>query len=150
MKSNLHCMITHENGFSLIELLVTIVILAILGTIAVTVYTDQIVKTRRTDGTAALLDVMAQQERYYSLNNTYTVTLSALPATVDGDGKVDSEEGFYKISAAACGAGIGSCVILTAEAQGTQDTDDSVCGDLTYNSLNQKGEGGTGTVDDCW
>lgn len=58
-------------GFSLIELLVVLVILAVLVAQAMPAYQQQIIRTRRGEAQSALLKLMMQQERFYSQNNTY-------------------------------------------------------------------------------
>lgn len=118
------------NGFTLIELLVVIAIIAILAAVAYPVYTEQTLKTRRSDGKAKLMEVMQAQERHYTVNQTYVTDLTQLgyPAGLVSD------EGYYTISAAACGSGIGSCVELTATAQGGQEAD----GNLTLDSIGNK------------
>jgi len=65
-------------GFTLIELMVTVAIVAILSAIAYPAYTQYILKSRRTDAKNALLDLAARQERFYSLNNRYATVPSAL------------------------------------------------------------------------
>jgi type IV pilus assembly protein PilE len=123
------------SGITLVELLIVMAIIAILGVIVVPTYQEQMLKTRRSDGKAKLMDVLNAQERYYTANNTYTTDLeNDLNYAVDGDGKVDSDEGYYKIRAAACGGGITNCVLLTAEAGNLQQDD----GNLTLNSLGAK------------
>ena len=118
----------NADGFTLIELMIVVVIIGIIASVAYPSYQNSVTKTRRAEGQAVLLDIMNAEERYYTENNTYTTTL----ADVNKSG--DSEEGHYVVSAAACGAGISSCVILTADPQGVQ-TDD---GALTYNSVGVK------------
>lgn len=123
-----------QRGFSLIELMMALVILGILAAVAYPSYQDSLTKGRRADGQGKLLELMNAQERFFTENGTYTTTLSTF-AAVDGDGKVASDEGFYKVSAAACsGATIATCVILTAAPQAAQSAD----GNLTYNSRGQK------------
>lgn len=111
-------------GFTLIELLIVIAIIGIITAVAYPSYQSSMTKTRRSDGQAALLDIMNAEERYYTENNTYTATLSDLNRTSS------SEEGHYTVSAAACGSGIDTCVLLTAVPQGVQASD----GNLTLNS----------------
>ncbi len=65
-------------GFTLIELMVTVAIVAILSAIAYPAYTEYILKSRRTDARNALLDLAARQERFYSLNNQYSTVPSTL------------------------------------------------------------------------
>ena len=61
-----------DAGFTLIELMVTIMIATILLTIAVPTYQTQIRKSRRTEARTAVLDLATREERYYSLNNSYS------------------------------------------------------------------------------
>lgn len=117
-----------HSGFTLIELMITLAIVSILAMIAVPAYNSSVTKARRADGQTALMDVMAKQERFFTENNTYTTNLAALPADAS------SQEGFYTVSAAACGTGIDSCVILTATPAAAQASD----GNLTYDSRGQK------------
>jgi type IV pilus assembly protein PilE len=83
-------------GFTLIELMVTIMIGAILIAIAVPSYTMQTRKSRRTDAKTALLDLAGREERYNSTNSVYTSAPANLgfagpwPMTVGG--------GYYQIS----------------------------------------------------
>jgi type IV pilus assembly protein PilE len=65
-------------GFTLIELMVTVAIVAILSAIAYPAYSQYVLKSRRTDEKNALLDLAARQERFYSLNNQYSTVPSAL------------------------------------------------------------------------
>ncbi len=122
-----------QTGFSLIELMMVVAIVGILGAIAYPSYKDSVTKGRRSDGQTKLVQLMNAEERYFAERGTYTATLSNF-APVDGGGKVDTDSGYYKISAAACGTGVATCVILTAEAQTAQAGD----GNLTYNSQGAK------------
>ncbi len=126
--------------------MVVVAIVGILAAVAYPSYMDHVQKTRRADGQTKLMEVMARQERHYSLNNTYILGLSGLGYEED---VVDSDENYYLVTAAVCGNGIANCVQLTAVPQGAQASD-SECGSLSYDSRGLKGESGTGDVDDCW
>lgn len=139
-------MANKNHGITLIELMIVVAIVGILAAIAYPSYARHVQKTRRTDGQVKLMEIMAQQERHYSLNNTYAV-LSGLSAY--SSDSVNSDEDHYVITAAACGILIGSCVILTAIPQGVQASD-TECANFTYSSTGAKGISGSGAVDDCW
>lgn len=62
-----------QTGFSLIELLIAMAVVAILTAIALPMYTTQIRESRRPEAKTALLDLASREERYFTLNNTYVV-----------------------------------------------------------------------------
>ncbi|MDM0019954.1 type IV pilin protein [Variovorax saccharolyticus] len=62
---------TGARGFTLIELMIVVAVIAILAAIAYPAYTDSVVKGKRAQARTALLDLMQQQERYMTQNNTY-------------------------------------------------------------------------------
>lgn len=140
-------------GFSLIELMIVTVIIAILAAIAYPAYTSHIVETRRTDAQKSLLDLYARMERYYAETNTYaTATLNTGAATDIGTGGSTagvetSADGFYELAIQAQNA---TSFTLTATPQGSQATEDTLCGTLSLNSLGVKGQSGSGTTDECW
>ncbi len=65
-------MLTHEKGFSLIELLITVLIMGILASIALPNYQRHILKSNRQIALANLLEIQLSEERYYSRHHSYT------------------------------------------------------------------------------
>ena len=65
-------------GFTLIELMITVVIAAVLMSIAFPLYQHQIRESRRTDARSALLDLASREERYYAMRQSYTQAASDL------------------------------------------------------------------------
>src|ERR1041384_8026965 len=59
-------------GFTLVELLVTIIVATILISISVPAYQNQVRKSWRTEAKTALLDLAAREERFFSTNSAYT------------------------------------------------------------------------------
>ena len=108
-------------------------------------YQDIVRKSNRADGLSGLMKAMGNQTRYFSEVNTYTADLTDLGYAVATN--APSTEGRYLITAAACGGDIGTCVTLTAVAQGDQANDTSngtSCATLTLSSTDAK------TPADCW
>lgn len=78
-------------GFTLIELMVVVAVIAILAAIAIPSYSRYVYRARRIDGQQLLLKIATAEERYYALNNKYAV-LSAVGFSSD---TVTSEKGYY-------------------------------------------------------
>ena len=60
-----------QHGFTLIELMVTVVIVAILAAIAVPSYTAYVVRGKIPDATSNLATKRVQMEQYFQDNRTY-------------------------------------------------------------------------------
>ena len=126
-----------QQGFSLIELMVTLAIVGILFSIALPRYSAYSLRANRTDGLALLNEIMQAQERFAADNGAYTDDLTDLGY----DASPSSADGNYTISATTCDAGIllAECVLLTAEAVGSQvDDNNANGGDLSINSRGTK------------
>ena len=59
-------------GFTLIELMITVAIVAILAAVALPSYQSYVMRSKRADAKNALLDLATRQERYFSIYNQYT------------------------------------------------------------------------------
>jgi type IV pilus assembly protein PilE len=129
-----------QKGFSLIELMIAVAIVAILAAIAYPAYNDQVTKARRSDAHSALLNMSALMEHYYTENNTYVGANSAS----DIGGSATSPEGHYNMTISNVTA---TTYTLTAtpDPSGAQASD-TTCGALTITSTNVKGP----TPATCW
>ena len=74
--------IGHSQGFTLIELMVVVAIVAILATIAVASYEYAVTKSRRSAAANCLQERAQFMERYYTTNLTY-VGAPSPPAQCD-------------------------------------------------------------------
>lgn len=71
----------NHSGFTLIELMIVVGIIAILAAVAYPAYTDSIRKGKRAEARAAVLNLLQQQERYQSQMNTYLVVAAGANGT---------------------------------------------------------------------
>jgi type IV pilus assembly protein PilE len=121
-----------QQGFTMIELMIVVIVMAILSVFAYPSFMDSVRKGNRSDATSALARATANQERYFAASGEYTddVTDLGLPATGV------SEQGLYTISLAAGATGIESSYVVTATAvTGRQQEDDTGCTVFSINSL---------------
>ena len=105
-----------NRGFTLIEMMIVLAIIAILASIAYPSYVNSIVKGRRADAGDALLYIQSLQEKYRA-NNTSFGTLAEIgyPGAVVNGGT--SSDGFYVLT----GTNV-SATSYTATANGTTTT----------------------------
>jgi type IV pilus assembly protein PilE len=129
-------------GFTLIEVMITVAIVAILAAIALPSYQRYVVRTGRTEARALLVEIAARQERFRYGNPGYATTLQGLgfPA-----GALESENRRYEITMAADL----TTFTLTAERRNSQVVD-ALCGDLTLTNTGVRGRTGTDTIPNCW
>jgi type IV pilus assembly protein PilE len=134
----------NRNGFTLMELMITVTIVGILSAIAVPTYNNQVLKSRRAEAKAQIMEIMQREEKYFTESNTYTSNLTVLGYTTN---PVLTSNNYYSIAAAANGNGIADGVILTSTPQGNQ-ANDTDCGNFVLNSNGQKSTSGGGAT--CW
>lgn len=129
-----------QQGFSLLEVTITLAIVGILAATAYHSYASYILWARRRDGQVALLDLTTRLERFFTENNTYVgATLANLNAGTT------SPEGHYSLQITSTATNSFS---VSATPLGTQASQDAACGTLIFNSLGQKTSSGPST--DCW
>ncbi len=58
-------------GFTLIELMITVAIVAILAKVGLGVYQDSVLKAKRAQGRTAVVEMLLQEERYLTQRNCY-------------------------------------------------------------------------------
>lgn len=71
-------------GFTLIELMIVVAVVAILATIALPAYTDAVRKSRRADAQSVLSEMAIRQEKWRANNTTYSSTGSEVGAPPAG------------------------------------------------------------------
>ncbi|KFN51579.1 hypothetical protein N790_04580 [Arenimonas malthae CC-JY-1] len=131
-----------ERGFTLIELMIAVAIIAVLAGISYPAYIDYTTNTRRSVATACLTEMAQFMERYYTTNMSY------VDADVPDLACEQELAGFYVF--AVVGEPTASAFSLSATPQNIQASRDTKCGTLGLNQIGAKTETGTGTVADCW
>ena len=152
-------------GFTLIELMVVLAIVGILAAMAYPSFHRYIVRSKRAQAPGLLLQLMQQQERYYSRNNSYIVFSAGasdpqqkLFRWWSGNSAADSA---YELAGLPCAdTTIAQCVQLTAT-PGTANVDsrfrDDDCGVLALTSTGERSASGERAADGktaagarCW
>ena len=149
-----------DSGFTLLELMIAVAIVAILAAIAMPSYIESVQKARRGDAQEALLECAAAQERFFTRSqpSTYMAEADAEAEQVCGwDGtEFISQEGFYELSFVLEGCQAGTrffCYTIVARAQSGQLNDEE-CRELSIDARgNRAAEDDTGTLNTtnaCW
>jgi type IV pilus assembly protein PilE len=141
-----------QSGFTLLELMIVVVVIAILASFAIPSYLSQVRKSRRSDATSTLGDLQLRQERYRAENPTYG-TLAQLNASTT------TSNGYYTVSLATLSGNCPNMATTTAEStsnsywlqavavSGTSQAKDTGCTTMLL-----KNECGSisKTPDTCW
>ncbi len=133
-----------NDGFTLIELMITVTIIGIVAAIAYPAYNQHVLRTHRVEGKAMLEQAVVNQERFFSSNNTYAANTTALGYAAN---PAISEHNYYSlvVDAPTAACPIATCYSMTITAIGSQATD-AQCATMTQTSTGRK----TATSPDCW
>jgi len=139
---------TRSRGFTLIELMIVVAVIAIIAAIAIPNYLRYGYRARRVDGQQMLLTIANAEERYYATNNQYTLDATQIgfasktPASNDG----------YYIAGLAAASTSGQAYTATATPTGSQTHD--ACGPLSIDNTGTKlpsaSQTAYNTNGNCW
>ncbi len=146
------------SGFTLIELMVTVVIVGILASVSVPSYLSYVRQGRRADAKTALLDLAGREERYFNTNNAYTVVPANLGYSTSSSTMTNVPVGtnnyYYQVTISVPGTGLTApsysiiATPLTADQQ-----KDTACATFYVDSTGAqtaKNSGGTVNTSNCW
>ncbi|HTV78968.1 MAG TPA: type IV pilin protein [Steroidobacteraceae bacterium] len=147
-----------SSGFSLIELMIVCVIVAILGAIVIPSYNAQIRKSRRTEAKTALADFAAREERYYATQNVYATDPVSLQYTTAGTWPV-SIGNYYSVTliptdvSAATATTPATFVVRVVPSAGSTQLKDTSCQTFLMDNTGKQtslDSGGADSTSTCW
>lgn len=131
-------------GMSLVELMITLAIVAILASIAYPVYSNYVQRSRRSDAWQALTAAQAQMEQCYAQYFAYNNSACAVTTT--------SPNGYYQVQIGSATTASGYVLTATPVTTGLQ-ANDTTCSSLNVSNSGAKTSAnaqGADTSNTCW
>lgn len=155
-------------GFTIVELLVVVAIVAILAAVATPIYSSYLVRGQRSAAKAVLLQTAQWMERFYTTKGSYPAVATDFPPVITGttnciamaplDAQALPAGATYCVTGTGVGGGVGYLLSATpcggnAACGSTANTSfyDPACGTLTIDNTGTKSAiGATLPPDQCW
>lgn len=145
---------SRQNGFTLIELVIAVLIVGILAAVAYPSYVDSVTKSNRRAAQSCLSNYAQYMERFYTANMRYDVdaggTDNALPTVDCASAQNTGAHYVYSIAAVTRTSYTLAAAPKSGGVQAQRDTD---CATLTLNQAGTRGAAGAtsgSVVEKCW
>ncbi|MBB1088043.1 type IV pilin protein [Lysobacter sp. SG-8] len=136
------------SGFTLVELMIVVLVIAVLMGIAYPSYQNHTIKTRRATAAACVLEASQFMERFYTTNLRYDQNQAGVAVALPQTQCMTDLAGHYAVQLAATTA---TTYSVSAVPQGRQASLDTKCGTLGLNQAGAKSVSVSGTsVAECW
>ena len=138
-----------QAGLTLVELMVTVAVLVILAGLAYPMYTNLVLKSRRSEARVALSDLAMAEQRFFTVNGRFGSAAQLGTAYTDTIGEMtdrnaDGTPDYYSLAVVSSTTSFS----ITATATGRQ-ADDGSCTAFTINQLGARSATGSG-ASKCW
>jgi type IV pilus assembly protein PilE len=133
-----------NQGITLIELMITVAIVAILAAVAYPSYSKYVLTSHRTEAQSTLIRISNLEERYFMDNNAYGNLFNLGMTATSGATTLTTDNGYYTISVVTSSA----TYTLTATASGSQASDTD-CQSLSIDQSGLKSSTAS-SADTCW
>ncbi|MFC5473257.1 type IV pilin protein [Paraherbaspirillum soli] len=134
--------ILRRQGFTLVELMLVVVIVAILSTVALPNYSAYVRRSERAAARAVLLEAAAWMERRFTVNNSYA-GISRLPDDLRQAPRTGTAK--YRVSLTQ------PAEIAAYQLQAAPERSGDKCGIFTLDHSGARGLiGNTASLEECW
>ena len=145
--------IDRQNGVTLIELIVVMIIVGILAAVAIPSYRSYVIRSQRADAKDALLALATAQEKFYLQCNTYATGIAAANNCGGGNlrGAATSKNGWYNLDIPFGNAT--SYTVRASAAPGGNQFQDAACRTFLVTDRGIRtalNSGGADNTAECW
>lgn len=136
-------------GFTLIEIMISVAIVAIITAIALPSYRSNVARSKRAEAASIIMEAAQYMQRYYSANDGYT---NSLPAVLQNVPRGATSGQTYTLSVVTNTNSTTYTITAAISSTGSQAGDS--CGNYVLNAQGQKLNAVNGAaaavVSDCW
>lgn len=135
-----------QRGFTLMEIMITVIIIGILAAVAIPTYQEYVRQGQRSEGAAYAMQLATAQERFFTMRNSYTTTAADLSMNAFSGSSASLSSWTFVLAAGTTGD-IATSFVVTGT---NTHTDDAKCSEIQIDQTGAKTYTGSGDSKDCW